>query len=367
MKMKTTKPTASEHLLLLTSQDTAAVADSLAATIKTELNDARSSSCSYGYGGYIDPSDPSMITADERTKVVDWCYSLVDHCRCSRETVASAMELVDRFLSTSKFSNSTDASRVSDEALRDQCKFQLLAVTALYISIKVYEEVSISSDLFSKMCRNIYTAEEIEDMEHTLLIGLSWRCQATTAHQVGLYILSLLLPYVSEIPEVTWGFLMDEVKDLTELAVRDYYFSNVRASTIALAALLNVVHNTTDRFERLLSPFLRVIVESFDFDHPIQIAAARRRLQQLTDDSTPDYLDDDDVMDECSFDISGKTSRVSNMPSQKKMRKTNFEGNEHEASPSCPLSLHQHHDFSCDASRLTQDLFFIDQSFLSTS
>ena len=204
-------------------------------------------------------------------------------------------------------------------------------------------------------------------MERTLLSGLSWRCQAPTAHQIVLNIFYLLPPYAEEIPEVTWVFLMDEVKDLTELAVRDYYFSNVRASTIALAALLNVIGNTTDRFERLLNPFLRVIVESFDFDHPIQIAAARRRLQQLTDDSTPDYLDDDDVMDECSFDISGKTSRVSNMPSQKKMRKTNFEGNEHEASPSCTLSLHQHHDFSCDASRLTQDLFFIDQSFLSTS
>ncbi len=344
MKMKTMKPTASEYLLLLTSQDTTAVADSLAATIKAELNDARSSSCSYGYGGYIDPSDPRMITADERTKVVDWCYAVVDHCRCSRETVASAMELVDRFLSTSKFSNSTDASRVSDEALRDQSKFQLLAVTALYTSIKVNEEESISSDLFSKMCCNIYTAEEIEDMERMLLSGLSWRCQATTAHQVGLYILSLLLPHVSEIPEVTWVFLMDEVKDLTELAVRDYYFSNVRASTIALAALLNVIGVTTDRFERLLNPFVRVIMESFDFDHPIQIAAARRRLQQLTDDPTTDNLDDDDdVMDECSFDISGKTSRVSNnMPSQKKMRETNFEGNDHEASPICSLTLHQH-------------------------
>ena len=367
MKMKT-KPTASEYLLLLTSQDTAAVADSLAATIKAELNYARSSSCSYGYGGYIDQSDPSMITADERAKVVDWCYALVDHCRCSRETVATAMELVDRFLSKSKSSNSVDTSRMSGEALRDQCKFQLLTVTALYTSIKINEEVPVSSDLFSKMCRNTYSAEEIEDMERTLLSGLSWRCQAPTAHQIVLYIFSLLLPYVGNIPQVVWAFLMDEVKYMTELAVRDYYFSTQRASTIALAAILNVVHDTTVRLEKLLKPFLRLIMESFDFDRPMKIAAARKRLKYLTItiDPTPDFLDE--VVDECNLDISVKTLKVSNRSSQKKKTCFEFEVNEHEMSPSCYLSLslqqqrNQDHDLSSIDQDL-QDLFSGDQDY----
>ena len=307
MKTKTKPSAAADYLLSLASQDAEVVADTLTVMIKRERNERSSSGSSYG--GYIDPSDPNMITASERTKVVDWCYALVDHCRCSRETVATAMELVDRFLSKSKSSNSVDTSRVSGEALRDQCKFQLLTVTALYTSIKINEKVPISSDLFSKMCRNTYSAEEIEKMELTLMSGLSWRCQAPTAHQVGLYIFSLLQPYVGNIPVVAWVFLMDEVKYLTELAVRDYYFSKVRASTIAMAAILNVVHDTTSRLEGMLDPFLRLIMESFEFDRPIQIAAARKRLRYLAD-LTPDPDMRDDVADECGADISVKPWKV---------------------------------------------------------
>jgi hypothetical protein len=149
---------------------------------------------------------------------------------------------------------------------------------------------------------------------------------------------------------------MDEVKYMTELAVRDYYFSTQRASTIALAAILNVVHDTSDRLEGLLKPFLRVIVESFDFDRPMKIAAARKRLKYLTVtiDPTPNFLDE--VVDECNLDISVKTLKLSNRSSQKK--KTCFEGNEHEMSPSCylSLSLQQQRNHDHDLSSIDQDL-----------
>eukprot|EP00984_Skeletonema_dohrnii_P015376 scaffold6629_cov171-Skeletonema_dohrnii-CCMP3373.AAC.1 len=240
------KPTETENL----SRNTEAVADSLAAMIKRELT---TYSC---YDGYLNHFDPNMITADDRKKLVDWCYDIADHCKLSRETVASAMEMTDRFLAMP--SNSADAARVSDEALIDQSKFQLLTIAALYTSIKINEKVAISSDLFAEMCSHVYTVEEIEDMERTLLIGLSWRCHAPTAHQVGMSIFSLLLPYV-DIPEVTWGFLIDEMRYLTELAVRDYYFSTQRVSTIALAAVFNVISDTSTKERReLLGSFLSV-------------------------------------------------------------------------------------------------------------
>ena len=131
------KPTATEHL----SRNSEEVAYTLAAIIKRELS---SYSCS-SRSGYLDldPSFPTMVTTDDRVKVVDWCYDVVDHCRLLRVTAASAMEMADRFLSLP--SNSADAAQVSDEALGDRSKFQLLAVTALYISIKLNEKVVISS------------------------------------------------------------------------------------------------------------------------------------------------------------------------------------------------------------------------------
>eukprot|EP00984_Skeletonema_dohrnii_P032861 scaffold27784_cov155-Skeletonema_dohrnii-CCMP3373.AAC.1 len=277
------------------SRNTEAVAESLAVMIKKELT---TYSC---YDAYLNPSDPNMITADDRMKLVDWCYGIVDHCKLSRETVASAMEMTDRFLSM--LSNSADAARVSDEALIDPSKFQLLTIAALYTSIKINEKVAISSDLFAEMCSHVYTVEEIEDMERTLLIGLSWRCHAPTAHQVGMSILSLLLPYV-DMPEVTWGFLMDEMRYLTELAVRDYYFSTQRTSTAALAAIFNVINDASTKERRLrellgIGAFLSVIMECFNFDQPNQIAAARSRLKSL---ARPKTLLQEKHVDERSLD-----------------------------------------------------------------
>ena len=290
------------------SRNTDAVADSLAAMIKRELT---TYSC-YGYDGYLNlsASDPTMVTAGDRKQLVDWCYSIVDQCKLSRETVASAMELADRFLDMPI--NSANAARVSDEALIDPSKFQLLTVAALYTSIKINEKVAISSDQFAEMCRHVYTAEEIEDMERTMLRGLSWRCHVPTAHQVGLSILSLLLPSVN-ISEVTWEFLVDEMKYLIELAVRDNYFSTQRASTVALAAILNAISDTRSTKERkVLGAFLRVTMECFDFDHPNQIAAARSKLQSS---ETLKF----DVEDERSLDDSMKTFKVSNRSSAREI------------------------------------------------
>eukprot|EP00985_Skeletonema_marinoi_P007505 scaffold3312_cov143-Skeletonema_marinoi.AAC.5 len=263
------------------SRDTVAVADTLAAMITRE----QFATSSWHQDGYINPSDPTMITADDRKKLVDWCYLFVDHFQLSR-AVASAMNMVDQFLSitSTSISNSADANAVravSDEALRDQSKFQLLTVTALYVAIKINERVALSSDLFVEVCSRAYTVEEIEDMERVLLSGLSWRCHTPTTHQVGLSILSLILPYV-DIPEASWGFIIDEMKYLIELAVLDYYFSTQRTSTVALAAIYNAIGNMRSKGHReRLKDFLSVIMECFDFDHSKQITGVRRKLQLL--------------------------------------------------------------------------------------
>jgi len=282
------------------SRNTEAVADFLTAIIMRELT-------TLSHEGYLNPSDPNMISADDREKIVDWCYAVVDHCQLSRETVASAMDMVDRFLSMPSIS--VDAAQFRDEALRSQSEFQLLAIAALYSSIKVHERVALSSDLFAEICSRAYTAEEIEDVERILLRGLSWRCHTPTAYQIGLAILSLLLPYV-DIPEVTWGFLIDEMKYLTELAVRDYYFAFERTSTIALAAIFNVISDmSTKQRQEILTAFLRIIMECFEFDHSKNIAAARTRLRCLV---TPDIPLQEDYVEGRSLDESEKTYKVSN-------------------------------------------------------
>jgi hypothetical protein len=132
---------------------------------------------------------------------------------------------------------------------------------------------------------------------------------------------------------------------LTELAVRDYYFSTQRTSTIALAAIFNVISDmSTKERQEQFGAFLRVIMGCFDFDDSKRIAATRARLSLLSKPET--VLQEEDVgersLDETSLDDSVKTFRVSNSSSQK--RKRDLEGgHEHEVTPSSSLR-----DLSCE-------------------
>ena len=110
----------------MSSRDYADAADSLSAILKKELTQ-------YSRKGYLDPSDPTVVTAADRKSLVDWCYCFADHYDLSRETVATAMEMVDRFLSISAgpfaiWDANSDVAKVGNNALHCQIKFQLLAV-----------------------------------------------------------------------------------------------------------------------------------------------------------------------------------------------------------------------------------------------
>ena len=45
------------------------------------------------------PPIVSIVTDQDRMKIVDWCYEIIDHCKMDRETVAVAMDIDDRFFS----------------------------------------------------------------------------------------------------------------------------------------------------------------------------------------------------------------------------------------------------------------------------
>ncbi|KAL3786484.1 hypothetical protein HJC23_010650 [Cyclotella cryptica] len=210
----------------------------------------------------------NAVTYDDRTQVVDWCFSFVDTLSLQRETVAIAMGLLDRFLSISS---------AASEALDDHREFQLLAIGALYIAIKTNERVAVHGNFFASLSRGGYSVEDIEDAEVLILTGLSWRLNGPTSLQVATHFLSLIHEQVS-IVEDTWCFLLDEVQYQTELAVRDYALAIQRRSTIALAAIFNAMERLTrdDRLE--LFTAISSIIDKFSIASPIDICATRSRL-----------------------------------------------------------------------------------------
>jgi hypothetical protein len=170
----------------------------------------------------------------------------------------------------------------------------------------------MSSALFAEITRYVYTVEEIEDMERTLLSGLSWRCCAPTASQVGHSILSLILPHV-DVSDASWGYLMDEMIYQIEYAVRDYYFCTQRASTIALAAICNTVIKDGKQISihehRAFLEALPRIKESFSFDSTEVIVAACKRLQilqenvEVADDVVPEASECTEIKSVMELDL----------------------------------------------------------------
>ncbi len=203
------------------------------------------------------PTSMTMINEADRAELVDWCYKVVDLFKFDREVVAKAMDMVDRFLSKSK------SCDLAYKILHDRIQFQLLTVTALYISIKINEEIVIGSELFSIISCDLYSISDIEDMELSLLCGLSWYISAPTTLQIASHILKLISSHITiQLRRQTWAAILDEVLYQAEHAVRDYFFVTQRPSTVAIAAILNAINLVEEAHDhQALSTSLLVFIE----------------------------------------------------------------------------------------------------------
>jgi len=189
----------------------------------------------------------SKVTSDDRAKIVDWCYSVIDLCQFDRDNVAMAMSIVDRFMSNPCRLSSSGGNpphfSSHQEILHDRNMYQLLAVSALYITIKINERVIFSSEELAAISRGIYSKENIEAMERTILDCLSWRVCAPTAFQAGCVILELMI-YVTDVEVGRWEAIQEELAFQTENAVRDYQLATTQCpSSFAFMAIMNAIEN----------------------------------------------------------------------------------------------------------------------------
>lgn len=159
-----------------------------------------------------------------------WMVRVVDFFPCmSRETVAFAMSYLDRFLQT-------DAGA---EARRKRGVFQLASISCLYVAVKIHEHAAVSPTFLEKLSNAEFTVKDVERMEILILQSLKWRLSTPTA-------LAFLRQYLAIVPSVMLkGSLREEVfqiaKYQTEVALSDYKYVSVNASTVAYSALLNAL------------------------------------------------------------------------------------------------------------------------------
>jgi len=168
------------------------------------------------------------VDADCRVKMCEWCYQVVDFCKFRRETVGIGMSYLDRYM----------CSKKGKKALGDRKEYQLVAMTCLYIAIKLHEPLEMETSLLADLSRGCYTEMEFANMEKFILEAIEWRVSGPTP-------LAFVLHYISFLPDIISSSVVEAIFDYaryqTELAIGDHYFVKSKPSVVGMAALLNAL------------------------------------------------------------------------------------------------------------------------------
>lgn len=208
----------------------------------------------YAYRNYISLS--SSISSDTteligwREKICHWTYSVIDHFDLHRETVAISLDFFDRYIASR--GNKCDGNLAL-----------LTSLTTLYIAIKVHEKKKIKLSTLTQLSRGQFGPHDIERMELEILHSLSWLVHPPSVVEF----VSLLLKFMpKEVRMPIRNEIFELARYLSELSVCDPFFIEHDSSTIAFAAILNVLeddvsydhvpHSSRERFLRELQTHL---------------------------------------------------------------------------------------------------------------
>lgn len=96
----------------------------------------------------------SGINETWREKICEWSYQVIDHFDFSREVVSVSIGYLDRYLATRAV---------------DKKKFQLAAMTCLFVAIKLYEPGRLSMPSMIELSRGYFAVEQMAAMEISIL------------------------------------------------------------------------------------------------------------------------------------------------------------------------------------------------------
>lgn len=194
-----------------------------------------------------------------RSKMVTWCYNVMDACGNDRETVDIAMSYFDRFM------NTTIGQTM---CLHDADTFQLACMTCLYIAIKIHEPAAMSPTSFSQLSNGFYTSNQIEQMEQQILHAIQWRVNPPTSLAFVRNLLNLIpRRYLNDL----WKSQVYELTKIQiEMAINDYQFVPIKASSIAFASIVNACETLNIMDTQSLSKFILSEV-SIDSKQVIQV------------------------------------------------------------------------------------------------
>lgn len=211
----------------------------------------------------------SRIDENCREQICEWSYRVVDYFRIDREVVSVSLSYLDRLLGTCSC---------------DRSMFKLAATTTLYMAVKIYHPQKLADlGVLSDLSRGEFDMADVAEMEQHICANLQWYLHPPTSVAIS----SILLDYIfsGEALAKTSSADMDDIYDNTaffgELAVCDYFFVNLRPSTVALASILNSIEGMFGQENNFIQHILLGLGEiSFPTDRQ-ELSAACNRLWEL--------------------------------------------------------------------------------------
>jgi hypothetical protein len=208
-------------------------------TLET-IHAMRCQESSYGVSDYlsqlpqVNSALETPVDASCRRVMASWCCEIADFCKYNRETVAVAMNCLDRFMSTP----------VGQQILLDRNAYQLACMTALYSSVKIHEQEAMDPNLVSSLSRGVHSAKAVEEMELRMLNAIQWKVNPPSAMSFVRSMMDLVPDHI--VGSAERETVIEITKFQIELIVNEYDFFRYQASSVAFAALLNSFESLVD-------------------------------------------------------------------------------------------------------------------------
>lgn len=170
-----------------------------------------------------------VVDGTWRQRIVEWMFGVIDHCSLRRDSVAVAAYYLDLC--------------VERGVVESRQEFQLAAMTALQLAIKLYESTVVKLDSMIKLGRGLFTEEDVVNMEVKMLKALKWQVHPPTPICFLRQFLRLLPPTVAPLAR----YVVAEVtRFIAEISICLYKFVDCPSSVVAYAGILIAMEKIDD-------------------------------------------------------------------------------------------------------------------------
>lgn len=211
------------------------------------------------------PNPQAEISVVWRERICEWQYEVVDRFDIDREIVFYSTYYLDQYLS---------------HCYVDEELFQLVAITCIYLAIKLHSSKKVGIRCIASMGRGAIQAEHIEAMELSIMQSLEWHLHPPTPSSF----------IENSFPLISGNHQAYEFsRFLTELSVCAYPFVCIKPSSIAIAATLIAIDHfrlgnvTLEYYEGLLKE-IDLDMDKHEISHCRELLRHLYRLAVPADD-----------------------------------------------------------------------------------